>query len=152
MQRQWRRPVRLALTAVAHGQQISIIAVAVFQIVVSVLTLAMFERGVRIFYFSDQTTVPANEPFVLCTLLGTALLEIITAIGLLRLKNLARQMSLCIATVPLCAFAIAATLRKPNPPWDWTALALELALRALIPVNIWWWILFTRKSIRAQFH
>jgi len=111
----------------------------------------MFERIVREFYFSDQSSVPANAPFGLCTLLVAALLEIITAIGLLRLKNWARQMSLCIVTVPLCAFAIAATLRKPNPPWDWTALALELALWVLVPVNIWWWILFTRKSIRAQF-
>jgi hypothetical protein len=57
-----------------------------------------------------------------------------------------------IATIPLCAFAIAAALRKPHPPWDFTALLLELALWVLIPVSIWWWILFTRKCIRAQFH
>jgi|SRR5580658_383217 hypothetical protein len=131
---------------------ISIIAVAVFQIAVSVLTLAVFERAARMIYFSDQTSAPANTPFGLCTLLGTALLELITAIGLLRLKNGARQMSLCIVTVPLCVFAIAATLRKPHPPWDFTALLLELALWVLIPVSIWWWILFTRKRIRAQFH
>jgi uncharacterized membrane protein len=131
---------------------ISIIAVAVFQIVASVFTLVMFERIVREFYFSDRSSVPANAPFGLGTLLGTALLEIITAIGLLRLKKWARQMSLCIATIPLCAFTIAATLRKPDPPWDWTALVLELALWVLIPVTIWWWIVFTRKRIRAQFH
>jgi hypothetical protein len=131
----------------------SIIAVAVFQISASVLALVMFKRAVLIFYFSDQSSVAANAPFVLSTLLGTALLEIVTAIGLLRLKNWARQMSLCIATVPLCAFTIAAALHKPHPPsWDFTPLLLELALWVLIPVNIWWWILFTRKSIRAQFH
>jgi hypothetical protein len=131
----------------------SIIAVAVFQIVGSVLTLVLFRRGVRIFYFSDQSSVPANALFVLCSLLGTALLEIVTAIGLLRLKNWARQMSLCIATVPLCVVVtIAATLRKPHPPWDFTALLVELALWVLIPVSIWWWIVFTRKRIRAQFH
>jgi hypothetical protein len=112
----------------------------------------MFERAVRIFYFSDQSSVPANAPFVRCTLLGSALLEIITAIGLLRLKNWARQMSLCMATIPLGSFAIEATLRKPHPPGDFTALFLELALWVLIPVSMWWWILFTRKRIRAQFH
>jgi hypothetical protein len=130
---------------------ISIIAVAVFQIAAGVLTLVMFKRAVRIFYFSDQSSVPANLPFMLCTLLGTALLEIITAIGLLRLKSWARQVSLCIATVPLCALAIAARLRKPHPPWDFAPPLLELALWVLIPVNIWWWIVFTRKRIRAQF-
>ncbi|HEY4762032.1 MAG TPA: hypothetical protein VIH75_00060 [Candidatus Sulfotelmatobacter sp.] len=62
-------------------------------------------------------------------------------------------MSLCIATVPLCVVVtIAATLRKPHPPWDFTALLVELALWVLIPVSIWWWIVFTRKRIRAQFH
>jgi hypothetical protein len=61
-------------------------------------------------------------------LLGSALLEIITAIGLLRLKNWPRQMSLCIVTIPLfaSAFAIASTLRKTHPPWDFTAPLLEL--------------------------
>jgi hypothetical protein len=49
-------------------------------------------------------------------------------------------------------FAIEATLRKPHPPGDFTALFLELALWVLIPVSMWWWILFTRKRIRAQFH
>jgi uncharacterized membrane protein len=132
---------------------ISIIAVAVFQVVASVLTLVWFERVVREFYFSDRSSfsVPADAPFGLCTMLSAALLEIIAAIGLLRLKNWARQMSLCIATVPLCVFAITAMLRKPNPPWDWTALLLELAFWVLIPVNVWWWIVFTRKRIRAQF-
>jgi uncharacterized membrane protein len=47
----------------------------------------MFKRIVREFYFSDRSIVPSNVPFALGTLLGTALLEIITAICLLRLKN-----------------------------------------------------------------
>jgi hypothetical protein len=51
---------------------ISIIAVAVFQIVGSVRALVKFECGVRIFCFSDQSSVTANAPFVLCTLLGAA--------------------------------------------------------------------------------
>jgi uncharacterized membrane protein len=131
---------------------ISIIAVAVFQIAVSILTLVMFKRAVLNFYFSDRSSVPPNVPFMLCTLLGTALLEIITAIGLFGLKNWASQVSLCIATVPLCAVAIAATLHMPHPPWDFTPTLLELAHWVLIPVSIWWWILFTRSSIRAQFH
>jgi uncharacterized membrane protein len=130
---------------------ISIIAVAVFQIAASVLTLVIFKRGVCNFYFSDQTSVPANVPFLLCTLLGVALLEVTTAIGLLCLKNWARQMSLWIATIPLCVVPIAAVLHKPHSPWDFTALLLELALWVLIPVGIWWWIVFTRKHIRAQF-
>src|ERR1700683_1920306 len=112
----------------------SIIAVAVFQIVGSVLTLVLFKRGGRIFYFSDQSSVRANALFVLCSLLGTALLEIVTAIALLRLKNWARQRSLRLPPAPLrVALTIPAHLRKPHPPWDFTALLVELALWVLIP-------------------
>jgi hypothetical protein len=54
---------------------ISIIAVAVFQAVASVLTLVWFERIVREFYFSDRSSVPANAPFGLCTMLGAELVH-----------------------------------------------------------------------------
>lgn len=87
--------------------------------------MVIFKCVVLLFYFSDRSSVPSNVPFALGTLLGTALLEIITAICLLRLKNWASQMSLRIATISLCAFATAATLREPHPSWDFTSHPLR---------------------------
>jgi hypothetical protein len=129
----------------------SIIAVAVFQIVVSVLTLILFGRGMRNVYFSDQYINPADK-VLLGVLLGTALLEITVAIGLLFLKNWARLTSLCVVTVSFCASAIALILHKRQPGFDFTPGLLELALWILTPVSAWWWILFTRKRVRAQFN
>jgi hypothetical protein len=95
----------------------SIITVAVFQIVVSVLTLTLFGSGVGDIYSGD---IPPADKATVWALLGTALLEMGVAIGLLLLKNWARRMSLCMATVSVCACVIAAILHRRQPGFDFT--------------------------------
>jgi hypothetical protein len=129
----------------------SIIAVAVFQIVVSVLTLILFGRGVEDIYSGQYYYIPPADKAFVWALLGTALLEIGLAVGLLFLKNWSRQMSLCMATVSVCACVIAAISHKRQPGFDFTPAILGLMVCILTPVNVWWWILFTRKRVRAQF-
>jgi|SRR5208282_75568 hypothetical protein len=136
------RPAEPHLTA-------SIIAVAVFQIVVSVLTWIYF-GGVRA-ELSHYYLHRAKDDFILDALLGTALLEIIAALGLLFLKNWARRMSLCMATVCFCACAVGKMLYKQQPGFDFMPEILDLLLLILTLVSAWWWILFTRRSVRAQF-
>ena len=130
----------------------SIIAVAAFQLLVGILTLILFKRGILLDYFSGQASVPPNDLLLLGELLGTAILEIVTAIGLLRLKNWARLLSLAMAALSLCACVLAVALYKRLPGIDFTPELLKMGLWVVIPVSIWWWILFTRGRVRAQFH
>jgi len=130
----------------------SIIAVAAFQIVVGILALIPFERGLRVSYFSDQYSVPASDKVVLAILFATAVFGILTGIGLLKLCNWARWLTLFLATVPVCAAAIGAITYKRQPGFDFiTPLILDALLVVLVPVSIWWWILFTRANVRGQF-
>jgi hypothetical protein len=129
----------------------SIITVAVFQIVVSVLTLILFGNGVGDIYSGQYYYIAPADKALVWALLGTALLEMGVAIGLLFLKNWARRMSLCMATVSFCASAVAEILHKRQPGFDFTPAFLELVVCILTPVNVWWWILFTRERVRAQF-
>jgi hypothetical protein len=97
---------------------------AVFQIVVSVLTLILFGRGVDDIYSGQYYHISLADEVLVWALLGTALLEIGVAIGLLFLKNWARLMSLCMATVSVCACVIAAILHKRQPGFDFTPAIL----------------------------
>src|SRR5579864_6275060 len=87
--------------------------VAVFQLLVAILTLWLFFRSLN---------MPVNNPdaaraseIILDVSLGTALLEIIAATGLLLLKNWARYLTLFLATVPLCITAVSLIRHKPHP-------------------------------------
>ena len=130
---------------------VPVVAVAVFQIVVSVLTLILFGRGVGDIYSGQYYYVPPADKVFIWALLGTSLLEMGVAIGLLFLKNWARRMSLWISTGSVCACVIAAVLHKRHPGFDFTPQILKLMVCILTLVNVWWWILFMRKSVRAQF-
>lgn len=70
---------------------ISIVIVAGFQIFVSVLLLSVFVDGARRIYFSDHFSHASEEFLHLGILLGSGLLGIVAAMGLMRLKNWARS-------------------------------------------------------------
>jgi hypothetical protein len=132
----------------------SIVAVAVFQILVSILLLIPSVRAVFLFYKDSEGyySPPVPSPFeIACFMICLAALLIVTAIGLLRLANWARWITLFFATVPVCVFSVAAKLHQREPGFDFTIPLLFLSLWILIPMSFWWWVLFTRKSVRAQF-
>lgn len=129
----------------------SIIAAAVFQIVVSILALILFKRGLMATYFSGEYMHAPEAVPILAGLFSVALVDVILGIGLLRLRSWARRASLVVASLALCASAVAAMLYQRKVGFDFTPLVLDCLVAMLIPVNIWWWILFTRKGVRAQF-
>jgi hypothetical protein len=95
---------------------------------------------------------PVDAPQVLGALLIIAFLVIVTAIGLWRLQVWARRMSLGLGLVSVGACAVAAIVHQRTPGFDFTPDTLKFALWVLIPVNLWWWIVFTRQRVVAQFH
>ena len=130
----------------------SIVAIAAFQMLAGLLALTIFAFAVWSLYLSRRVSVPADAPQVLGALLVIAFLIIVTAIGLWRLRVWARRMSLGLGLVSVGACAVAAIVHQRTPGFDFTPDTLKFALWVLIPVNLWWWIVFTRQRVVAQFH
>jgi hypothetical protein len=130
----------------------SIVAIAAFQMLAGLLALTIFAFAVWSLYLSRRVSVPTDAPQVLGALLVIAFLIIVTAIGLWRLRVWARRMSLGLGIVSAGACAVAAIVHQRTPGFDFTPDTLKFALWVLIPVNLWWWIVFTRQRVVAQFH
>jgi hypothetical protein len=87
-----------------------------------------------------------------------SLMAVVTSIGLLRLRGWARRATLCLATLPVCGCALFLIVFHPHDSYG-TPFAIrdvsrpvgEALLAILIPVSIWWWVLFTRDTVRSQF-
>src|ERR1700684_504247 len=130
----------------------SIVAVAAFHMLAGLAALSIFALAVWSLYLSRRVSVPTDAPQVLGALLVIAFLVIVTAIGLWRLQVWARRMSLGLGLVSAGACAVAAIVHQRTTGFDFTPDALKFALWVLIPVNLWWWIVFTRQRVVAQFH
>lgn len=87
-----------------------------------------------------------------------SVIGVLTGIGLLRLRNWARRVTLCMATVP--AFACVAYLKLHHPKsvgdalfvvGDFTNGLAGCLLTILLPVSIWWWVFFMRADVRSRF-
>lgn len=83
---------------------------------------------------------------------------IITSIGLVRLQEWARQVTLCFPAVPLLTCALWLVLHHPRGVGDAllvigdpTNAFATILLVIVAPISLWWWILFTRKNVRSQF-
>ncbi len=130
-----------------------VIAVTVFQFLVAALGLFLFVRGVRIEIaeYSAEYTHPPDAWYVLGGLLASAVVCAVSATGLLMRRMWARWLTLILGTVPLCAVAVEKAIYKRHPGFDFTPVFLEYALWALVPISLWWWLVFTRKRVKAQF-
>jgi hypothetical protein len=125
----------------------SIVAVAMTQLALSALSLAWLAAKVPDYFFGGM---PTDDFLVLLViLLGSALLGVITATGLLRLQNWARLVSLCLVTAALFADATALKLHRRQIGFDFTPMILAFLLWVLIPVAVWWWIVLARPLDRA---
>ena len=88
-----------------------------------------------------------------------SLFGIITSIGLVRRRVWARRVTLFFATIPTLICVVWLILHHPRAVGDSSLLVvgdLSNALAAyllvvLAPISLWWWILFTGKSVRSQF-
>ena len=131
----------------------AVIAVVVFQFLVAALGLILFARGVRIEIgeYSAEYTHPADVWYALGGLLATIIVCSVSATGLLMRRMWARWLTLILATVPLCAVVVEKAIYKRQPGLDFTPVFLEDAIWALVPISLWWWLVFTRKRVKAQF-
>jgi hypothetical protein len=93
-----------------------------------------------------------------------SLLGVITSVGLLGLREWARKMAIFLSVGPMTICGLLLLLRPeaifpPDAGAKYAILAvgdLGIVVYAcmfviLIPVSVWWLILFTRESVRSQF-
>lgn len=87
-----------------------------------------------------------------------SLFGVITSIGLRRLQEWARRVTLYFPAVPLLICVLWLILHHPRPlgdallvVGDFTSAFAAILLANLIPISLWWWILFTHESVRSQF-
>jgi hypothetical protein len=145
-----------SIIAVAAVQLLGSLAVLVLSglFLVDQLQLYRLRQYPRYYLFSQPAlfVVLIVVPIFLC-LLGT-----VTSIGLVRLREWARRVTLYFPTVPLLICALWLVLHHPRDVGGALLVIGDLSnafaaylLVILAPISLWWWILFTRKSVRSQF-
>jgi hypothetical protein len=143
----------------AYGPPPSILAVAAVQFLGSLPFLYLC--GISLWGAVWVTHEIANSP-MLIVVLGLSflfsLMAVVTSIGLLRLREWARRATLSLATLPVFGCALFLILYHPRDVYgapfavrDISHLVGKVLLAILIPVSIWWWVLFTRNKVRSQF-
>jgi len=111
----------------------------------------LLHRGPRGPSIACQPQRPVHYAVLISVPLCISLLGIAVATGLLRLKEWARRTCLFLATVPVLGCAILVIIDPPRensfdiPPYIIGLLVI------LIPISLWWWILFAREGVRVQF-
>jgi hypothetical protein len=151
----------------------SIIAAAAVQLLAGCAILfvcgSLLAQEIYAYHFRAELLRHIFSPSDICFLIlpiGFALLSIVTAIGLLRVRAWARKSTIFLSTVPVLGCALLVLLRPPwvfppsQPDEQYAILTIgsgfglaiyEVLLVILIPVSIWWLVLFTRASVKAQF-
>jgi hypothetical protein len=144
------------------GASASILAVAALQFLGSVVLLV----PASLFLFKDlrlhhkyplnyRPLHPAVYAVYVALPIGFALLGILTSVGLCFLREWARRVTLFLAVAPAAIYTALVILRPPSifPRGfgDIYLYVVEGSLFLLIPVSLWWLILFTRASVKAQF-
>jgi uncharacterized membrane protein len=132
---------------------LAVISVVVFQLLIAALSLILFVRGVRVemVEYSAEYIHPPDARYDFGVLLITVVVCVVSATGLLMRLRWARWLTLILATVPLCAVVVEKTIYKRHPGFDFTPGLLTDAIWALVPISLWWWLVFTRESVKAQF-
>jgi uncharacterized membrane protein (DUF2068 family) len=132
---------------------LAVIAVAVFQFLIAALALLLFARGVRIAIaeYSTEYTHPPSRWFAFGVLLATIVICAVSGTGLVLRRLWARWLTLVLATVPLCAVVPELAIHRRQSGFDFAPMLLEFASWLLVPISLWWWLVFTRKHVKAQF-
>jgi len=151
----------------SHGPSPSVITVAVVQFLGSLPFL--YVCGIAL-WGTVMVTHDVANPAALIVVFGFpvlfGLMAVATSIGLVFLREWARKATIFLAAAPVLGCALLLVLRPPSilpraKPNEQLALMtvgsgllfdiyLSLFL-ILIPISVWWLILFTRTSVRSQF-
>jgi hypothetical protein len=142
-----------------YGPPPSIVAVAVVQFLGSLPFL--YVCGIALW-----GTIWVTHDFVhwptLVVIFGLPFLfsfvAVVTSVGLFRLREWARRATLYLATFPVSGCALFLILYHPQDVYgapfavrDVSHLVGTVLLAILIPISFWWWVLFTRNTVRSQF-
>jgi hypothetical protein len=130
---------------------VSIVLVIAFQVLVGVLTLLFAVKETWLQYFSGQAFPDPGTPQSLSIMFAVAVFWIACAIGLFKLRNWSRWLSLALASTAVIVGGLGMLLYKQQVAFDFTPFFFELLLKVSILVSAWWWILLTRKDVREQF-
>jgi hypothetical protein len=87
-----------------------------------------------------------------------SVIGLFTGIGLLRMRNWARRVTLYMATVPVFACVVFLHVHHPKhvegalfAVGDFTPAIAWALLVILVPVSIWWWAYLIRNDVRSRF-
>ena len=130
---------------------ISIVLVITFQALLGALTLLFAVRGILVEY-SDQAFPEPGTPQIIGIMLAIAALWIVSAIGLFKLRNWSKWLSLALASTAAIVGGLGMLLYKQQSGFDFGPFFFEMLTKVSVLVSAWWWILFTRKGVREQFH
>lgn len=130
---------------------ISIVLVIAFQALLGALTLLFAVRGILVEY-SDQAFPEPGTPQIIGIMLAIAALWTASAIGLFKLRNWSKWLSLILVSMGVLGGGLGMLLYEQQPGFDFTPFFLEMLLKGSVLVSAWWWIVFTRKGVREQFH
>ena len=136
-----------------QGPTPSVIAVVVFQLIGSLPIL--YVSGLALWGAARVGELRHSPmvPIVYGSTLLFSVVGVVAAVGLLRLREWARRTTLWLATLSVSWCALFLLLYEPRVPrsYDIVRPIDEILLGILVPVSIWWWVLFTRSSVRSQF-
>jgi hypothetical protein len=143
----------------------SIKAVAAVQFLGSLAILLvpvlLLTDEIRLHRWSPRTYQPKPAVFYdlyVALPICLSLFGVATSIGLVRLREWARRVTLYFPAVSLLLCALWLILHHPRPlgdalfvAGDFTNAFAAILLVNLAPISLWWWILLTRESVRSQF-
>ena len=148
------------------GPSGSIVAVAAVQFLGSLATLVppglVWASEIQFRRLNPGNYQPQPTAFYVVLIafpIGLSLLGIVASIGMFRLRQWARRLTLFFSTVPALVCALFLILHHARPPaqgaifviGDLSNVFAGCLLAILAPISIWWWILLTRKGVRSQF-
>ena len=135
----------------SDGWPPSVVAVAVVQVIGSLPIL--YFCGINLWGDAWVTHELWSSPIGLLVLglpFLFSLVAVVTAVGLLRLRGWARRATLWLATLPLAGCALFLILYSSRP-YDILRPIAKILIWILAAISIWWWVLFTRSSVRSRF-
>jgi lysylphosphatidylglycerol synthetase-like protein (DUF2156 family) len=130
---------------------LSIVLVIAFQALLGTLLLILALRVIRLEYFSDQAFPDPGAAESIAVILLVAILCIVAAIGLFKLRNWSRWLSLILVSAAVLAGGLGVLFYKRHEGFDFTPQLFALLLIVSVLVSVWWWILFMLRGVRERF-
>jgi hypothetical protein len=131
----------------------AIALVIAFQALLAILFLLPAGRGIwTLNRLPDDPKAATTIEDLLGLLFLIAILWIVIAIGMFKLRKWFRWLSLILVSAAVLAGGFGKIFYKRSPGFDFTPALIELSLWISIPLSVWWWIVLNLPGVRRQFH